>query len=408
MKLHILSLAALLLTGAAAVNAKSIESSETTRYNRSSIYSILINHTEQKFATEIKEQFLNIPTPDQYDNHDLNVKVVNVSDGKEHTDSIHAFVADNNIASRMVAKWFNRNILTGECSTDLIEQRGIYNASDLDKALAENNVRGYALLADAGEELIGQSFLLVNEIKYVDKSKTSKAFGAGLKILGNIAGSLTGLGSLAQEGGKLLSNMIESIKGFKVKITTHLYQLQWDDEAAAIFYEQCYTSLPDEQKRQAFENNRDKFKLKYIGKVESSGSTTSFMGINEDEPYKMVRKACQRALDENVVDLQKHHDQFRVKAPVKKILDNEITAGIGMKEGINKDSKYEVLEAQINKEGKTVYKRIAIVRPVPNKIWDNRYMATEEMAYGADLGATTFVKESGGDIYPGHLLRQID
>jgi hypothetical protein len=34
-------------------------------------------------------------------------------------------------------------------------------------------------------------------------------------------------------------------------------------------------------------------------------------------------------------------------------------------------------------------------------------MAAEEMAYGADFGATTFKKESGGDFYPGLLIRQI-
>ena len=35
-------------------------------------------------------------------------------------------------------------------------------------------------------------------------------------------------------------------------------------------------------------------------------------------------------------------------------------------------------------------------------------MAVEEHAYGADFGATTFIKESGGEILPGHLIRQID
>ena len=39
--------------------------------------------------------------------------------------------------------------------------------------------------------------------------------------------------------------------------------------------------------------------------------------------------------------------------------------------------------------------------------WDNRYMAAEEGAYGADLKATTFVKVSGGNFYPGMLVREI-
>lgn len=377
----------------------------SVKYNRSSIYSILVNHTEQKFGKEIKDQFLNIPVPEQYNNHDLSVKVINVSGKGEFLDSINAFIDNNRIASRMVAKWFDRDILTGACSMNLVKERGVYNASELDKELASRSARGMAMLEDAGEELIGQSFLLVNEIKYVDKGKTASAVGAGLKIGGAIFGAFLGSGvsDLFDSAG----DMVSTIKGFKVKITTHLYQLKWDDEAAGTFYQMCYSEVPDEQKRAAFEKNRDKFSFTYIGQVESAGSNTSFMGINEDEPYKMVRKACQRAIDENIADLQKQYDQFRIKAPVVEVADGMVMAPIGLKEGISMDSKFEILEAQ-EKQGRTVYKRIAVVKPVENKIWDNRFMAMEEQAYGADFGATAFKKESGGEIIPGHLLRQID
>lgn len=375
------------------------------KYNRSSIYSLLINHTEQRFGDEIKTQFLDIPVPDQYNDHDLNVKVINVSAKGEYLDSINEFIDKNCIASRMVAKWFDRNILTGECSMDLIKSRGIYNASALDRELSKRSARGAAMLADAGEELIGHSFLLVNEIMYVDKGKTASAIGAGLKIFGAIGGAF--LGSGVSDMLDSAGDLVASYKGFKVKIKTHLYQLVWDDETAGTFYKQCYTAKPDNEKREAFENLRQKFKLNYIGCVESSGSSTSFMGINEDEPLLMVRKACQRAIDENVVDLQSKYDQFRVKTPVVDIVDGQIVAQIGLKEGIKASSKYEVLEAE-EKDGRTIYKRIGVVKPVEGRIWDNRFMADAENATGADLGATYFSKESGGDILPGHLLRQID
>lgn len=404
MKIKNILLIAVLACATMAGYAKSYEN-VATKYNRGSIYSILVNHTEQKFGKEIKQQFLNIPTPDQYNNHDLNVKVINVSGKGEFLDSINDFINNNCIASRMVGKWFDRDVLTGECNVDLIKERGIYNASALDYELANRSARGKAMLEDAGEELIGQSFLLVNEIKYVDKSKTSGAVGTGLKILGTVGGAF--LGSGVSDLLDLAGDMVASIKGFKVKIITHLYQLQWDDEAAGTFYNLCYTSIPDETRKAAFEQNRDKFTFKYLGCVESSGSTTSFMGIKEEEPLLMVRKACQRALDENVADLQKNYDQFKVKAPVVETTPEKyIMCQIGLKEGITSNSKFEVLEAQ-EKDGKTIYKQIAVVKPVEHKIWDNRFMAAEENAYGADFGATAFTKISGGEIYPGHLLRQM-
>ena len=78
-----------------------------------------------------------------------------------------------------------------------------------------------------------------------------------------------------------------------------------------------------------------------------------------------------------------------------------------MKEGVKADDKYEVLEAE-EKDGRIIYKRVAVVKAVANKIWDNRFMAVEEMAYGADFGATTFEKISGGDVMKGHLLRRTE
>lgn len=375
-----------------------------TEYRRSSVYSILVNNTEQKFADEIKEQFLNIPISDKYNDHNLSVKVVNVAKKGKYQDSIEVFINKNYIGSRLVAKWFNRNILTGECSLDLIKSRGLYNASQLDKELAKRSARGMAMLEDAGEELIGNTFLLVNEINYVDKSKTSSAVGSGLRLFGALAGAFVGVD--LSDLSDMVGDMVESIKGFKVKIRTSLYQLDWNEETANTFYKLYYSSAPNEQKRLAFEENREIFKMKYVGEIESSGSTTSFMGINEDEPLMMVRKACQRAIDENIADLQKKHEPFRIKAPIVSV-DPTITVEIGLKEGITKDSKFEVLEAQ-EKNGKIEYKRVGVIKPVESRIWDNRFMAIEEGAYGADFGATTFVKESGKDLYPGLLIRQIE
>lgn len=32
------------------------------------------------------------------------------------------------------------------------------------------------------------------------------------------------------------------------------------------------------------------------------------------------------------------------------------------------------------------YKRVGVIQPKENLIWDNRYMASEEQAYGSDFG----------------------
>lgn len=398
--LAILSLGCIL-----SVSAKKLEQPVDTKYNRSSIYSILVCHKEQKFADQIEDQFLNIPTPDKYDDHDLSVKVISVNEKGKYGNDIDAFIEKNHIASRMVARWFDRDILTGQCDMEFIKARGVYNASELDKELAARSARGIAMLQDAGEQLIGNTFLIVNEINYVDKAKKGQAFGIGLRVLGALASAVTNDNSYLALG-EVAGAMAETYKGFKVKITTRLYQLVWDEETATEFYTKYWTATPDAERAAAFEANRDKFKLKYVGDVESSGNATSFLGINEDAPEMMVRKACQRAIDENVADLQKKYEQFRIKAPITDV-NGGIKVQVGMKEGITPDSEFEVLEPQ-DENGAITYKRVAIIKPVDKKIWDNRYMAVEEGAYGADFEATTFKKVSGGDIYPGLLVRQIN
>ena len=95
-------------------------------YRRSSIYSILVNHNEQQFASEIKEAFLQIPVPDKYNDHNLSVKVLTM-DSKlagasrdEENPYITLFLMNNQVASRLVARWFNRDCFTGECNMELI------------------------------------------------------------------------------------------------------------------------------------------------------------------------------------------------------------------------------------------------------------------------------------------------
>lgn len=382
---------------------------DNPKYRRSSIYSVLVNHTDQQFGAEIKEAFLQIPVPDKFNDHNLSVKVLTLdkkltgAKSNDENPEISAFLSNNKVASRLVGKWFDRNTLTGECNMELVKERGLYNATEFDKQMAQRSSRGIALLQDAGEELIGNTFVIVNDIRYVDKAQKSKAAGSIIKGLGSLLSTVTNVDvtSITDNVGDLVG----TLKGFSVRINTFLYKLDWTNEQALTFYKEQYTAKPDEQKRDNFDKARGNYTLKYVGKVESRGGTTSFMGIKEDEPILMVRKACQRAIDENLVDLQRNYIEFRSKTPL--LSTEPLTAYIGMKEGLTPDVKFEVLEAVEEKDGSISYKRVGIVQPITGMIWDNRFMATEEGSVGSNLTFTTFRVLSGKDFTPGMLLREM-
>lgn len=400
-----------LIMGIATITASAqTDNGQEMQYRRSSIYSILINHIDQKFANDIKKAFLQIPVPDKYNDHDLSVKVLSLNEklkGAKKDDEnplISEFLTSNKVASRLVGRWFNRDAYTGACNMDLVKERGLYNATEFDRQLALHSARGMAMLQDAGEELIGNTFVLVNDIRYVDKSKGSKIFGSILKVAGGMASILTGDDSYANMA-ESMGNIAESYKGFKVRINTFLYRLDWNTEQANLFYQDQYGDGQDAQKKMNFDMARGNYRLRYVGKVESNGGSTSFLGIKEDEPLMMVRKACQRAIDENVVDLQREFEEFRTKTPL--LTAEPITAYIGKKEGITAKSKFEVLETIEMEDGSHKYNKVGEIEPIDGMIWDNRFMATEEGADGATLGYTTFRAVKGKDFAKGMLIREI-
>ena len=382
---------------------------EGAKYRRSSLYSMLISHPSQTFHKEITDVFFTIPVPDKFDDHSLSVKVVS-SDTKRQEDvrTINTFIEKNNIARRMVGKWFDRDPELGYFDMGLIAERGYYDASYFDISMAKMSARGTAQLADAGEELIKNSFLIVNDIKYADKAKRSKLIGTLVSVAGAAAAIGTGMSEISDLA-NLTSGVLDQIKGFRVTVTSYLYRLDWNDEIASTLYQDYYVDQSnfDIKKKESFDNDKSLFKLTYVGKQSVASGKTSLEGINTETPEQMIRKVCTRAIDESIVELQRAHEEFRVKTPIYSSVGKAVHAKIGMKEGVTSNSKFEVLEQSIDNNGKTQYKRVGVIKPVSGKIWDNRFMAIEEKAMNAGLEGTEFTKVSGDEFVVGMLIREI-
>ncbi len=107
--------------------------------------------------------------------------------------------------------------------------------------------------------------------------------------------------------------------------------------------------------------------------------------------------------------LQKKFEAFRTKTPLVSV--DPLGAKIGMKEGVEGGDKYEVLEKQVDAEGKVKWKRKGVIKVDKKKIWDNRFSAGEKLLDGNgepikpenELKFTHF--KGGKGFYPGMLLR---
>lgn len=405
-------------------------------YRRNSLATMLVYHPEDEFGGEIYKAFDSLPIPDKYDDHTIaGMRIINnrsiwglqrrdsgyfkatyghqltaqeLQKNAKHTEDL---LNQKQMAKYMVAKWFG---LTGKTveeatfNTKLIQLRGQYNANDVDVALALQTTRGLASLSDAGEELLHNTFVLVNDITYITAEQEAAAAKAAMSVIGGILDGLTG-----GTGGRDLANaagqIADSFTGFKVKTHSYLYQLEWNDSIAAIFYTYHYTGKPDPEKIRAFLNDETTYRLKYVAHEYEFDKKSVLKG--KYSRTELVRTICARSMDKNIVALAKQYEDFKVKTPVYSVLTNErgkvegYAAKIGMKEGISETSKFQVVQRLQDPEtGKTKYKYVATVKPKKGQIWDNRYNAVLEEADGATLPYTTFVKTAGGEILPGMLL----
>ena len=389
----------------------SAQEADMNKYHRSSLYSILLKHPEKEFCNEMIEAFRSIPIPDKYNNHDLKIKVMPSPILKALTkaeiegaykDAITKMLTKNKIGGRLIEKWFDRDKTTGFFDMNLVAERGYYDASVLDVKEARASTRGTSLLADAGEELLNHTYVIVNDIRYADKETMKGAIAGGL-LAAQLFGSFFGvdLSHVTDAVGGLAGN----IAGFKVIVTSYLFKLDWNDETANNFYSNLWIdkSAPDIERKQKWPEAMGDFKLKYIGCATVFSGKTSLGGVENEKD--MFLKVCTRAIDKSISDLQKSFDEFKVFTPL--ISTEPLCAYIGLKEGVDEDSRYEVLEKTIDSNGRTKYERVGEIKPVKGQIWDNRFMAEFDKEDGSNLKYTTFKKVSGKDFFPGMLIREI-
>ena len=378
-------------------------SPDELKYRRSSLYTVMIETPNLPYANEIKQYFANSPMPDKFNDHNLGKRVY--IDGElplgEYANGIQQNVLDQ-IARDMVAKWFNRSE-KGGFNMDLVGQRGSYDASAIDITTARASKRGVDMLADAGEELIGKTFVLVNQFKYTDKAEVAQKVNKGLGLLKLAGNFVPGMDNVATVASVAQVGATVAGKGYVVRTTAYLYQLVWDEATAATFYNEYWaddnTITPE--KKQAFDQSTI-FKLRYVGSDNSWADVQSSIFTNKSE-VQLVERATTKAIDEVIVKLQKNHDEFKTKTPL--FTGEPITAKIGLKEGLTEKSTFEVIEQRIDENGRTQYVSVGTVRVDKNyPIWDNRFGAHEENPSSQDR---TYLKRvSGGPFYPGMLLVQ--
>ena len=375
------------------------------KYRRSSLYTLMIDDPDREHYSTIKNAFGNTELSDKFNNHNLGPYLMPGEGGeKDQTQFIENYLNQKNVAKDLVAQWFQRDE-NGGFSMDLIADRGQYNASDLNVKLAQESKRGRALLKDAGEELIGNTFVIVYDYKYTNKKDQAKKAGGFLNVVSSVA-SVAGADVVSNvaDGANLATQTLG--KGYFVRTTSYLYRLVWDEETANTFYQDYWIQQGDSnpEKKKKFDNS-SLFKLKYVGSEISRTNlqSTVFSTKNDDQ---LIEIATTRAVDKNIGKLQRTYEEFRVKTPL--LSGDPIAAKIGLKEDLEKGDKFEVLEQIINNDGETEYRRIGKIKVDKRQIWDNRFLSEEGDEKDDSQPEYTVFKGNNNKYASGMLIRQIN
>jgi len=441
MKKPFFLLAAAAVLCATTLSAQEAEKKTVSQYYRNALTTMMVYHAEDEFGYDVYEIFKDLPPQERYDMHDVGLRVFDnskINNVRGHKDGLHrqtyggsmVLTADEKkanaeamlemlnqaeIGKRIVAKWFN---LTGETlqdahfGTETLEDRSGYNASMLDIEKARFTIDGLAALQNVGEELISHSFVLISDMTYITAEDRASAAKTTLGILGAVFDVATG-GNAGKRLAEDAGDIADKFTGFKVMTHSYLFQLVWNDSIANIFYDKYYTATPNPDKMRAFMEDRNTFRMIYLGTESANYEKTKVEGRYTRED--LLQMITVRSIDNNIAKLQKRFEAFRVKAPItsveydKKGKISGFRAQIGEKEGLDENMKFEVLEYRLTKNGLEVNK-VAVIQPVKNQIWDNRFNALIENDRDGEISGTLF-KLSGTtvtEILPGMLVRQVE
>lgn len=377
-----------------------------TKYRRSSLHTILIESSGFPKKDQVINAYYNADFPDKYDNHNIGAKSFNPA--KYTTDTVESktpeviekYFKDEQIAKKLVAKWYNRQA-DGSVDGSLISERGAFNASFLDvKTAAASNI-GKGLISAAGEELLSNTFVVVSTMKFVENEPIARGIrDAAILALNNANGLVKAAGvklaELAYNKGK---------EGYSVWTTSYLYKLKWTPEIKAIFENEMYAdkeSITPAIKAK-FDNNTDLFQMEYVGSQKATTLVTFSLKEKRTED-QIINLSVARNIEKVYAKLQKNFDVFKPKVPL--YTGEPITAKIGLKEGLEGGDKFEVLEAVMDqKTGKIEYKSIGTIKVDGDKIWDNRKNLGDEVPVEGAVDRTTF--KGGKKFYPGLLIRQL-
>lgn len=347
-------------------------------YDRSSITFLFLDFPSDNHATDVKGKIEQIVFADKFYNNNVSYLTLpapfNRGDlGGKKEDFIKQSIESKKIAADIISKWYARKD-DGTMSMDLVEERGMFNATDAAFIKAQTTKRGNSMLKDYGNRLIERSYILVLDYKDVLTMAEAK---------------------------------ITKMRGWKSTITAYLYKVDYNAEVQNALYDSWIydddTPQVKAEKKQKFD--QIVFPISYVTQTQLMITSTQVgegtqLGkfIKQKTDDQLLSELVQKGYDESLYFLEKNYEDFRVKTPIYQT--NPIRAKVGKKEGIKTDYRFFAYEYVYDEKTNSSKQKFRGVIRATSKIVDNRQVAT------GDMGTTKFYQTAGRHLETGYLLQQ--
>ncbi len=380
-----------------AVSGNQTTSTQTEeKYSRISISYLLLDVGSGQFYNVARNAFLRPEVPDKFDYNSLNNPYIKSPLTRSEIDNnaitnpnvpyfvtskVMEALSQGHFANEILSKWFSRKA-DGSFGVDLLQQRGLYNATDDAVLTAQASERGMARIKDSGEKLINNTYIMVYDIsdlitmdEYYDRlQKNSKT-------------------------------PIERDKdGFYSLVTSYVFKINFNDSISSYFWQNLWANSGDPDlptKREAF----DKFEipLSFVTKVsgdvfsiQNKPGSSAVMNARLKTSQELLASLVKIAINQSLTFLENTQNAFQVKTQLLKA--DPLIAKIGKKEGLRIDQKYFVFEKVQGSTNQIVEKNKGSIRA--KRVVDNRQVSSGQTQ------PSQFYQVSGGKLDEGMIIKQ--
>jgi hypothetical protein len=366
-------------------------------YARSSVSYLLLDFSNERFAPLLRNAINTTNMPSKFDNNDLKKKILPapyhrgsiLPDLKRNASEVISALTAEKYAIDLVKFWWKIRE-NGSYSTQLIAERGEYNATDFDFQEAMASKVGRARISDQGLKLIGNSYILVLDFHAIQtQDEIYDAQDAAAR-------------KQAEKDKKEFIPVKRIKNGFVGNLHAYLLQINYPDTVQGYFDDAFIDDkkIDMDKLNKIFDQVYSPFKLITTETQNVEGTQPNpgqFLApAVQKNPEELMVVLVNNGITKSLNAIEKRVEAFRVKTPVTNT--SPIRAKIGKKESLTHERRYFVWEYVGDKNNNVVAKKKGVIRA--RKVVDNRQ---------DELGQTresSFYQIGGGKITNGMTLQE--